>query len=257
GRVVLAGQELAGAADWVAGRGGAGPRLAIGTECSSLIFRVKVRQEPSSVSLGFHIIPAPSFASQAVFRRHQPRRPPIWISSGRATRSRMPWRFRHMDRLQMPNTINATNPMPTNSTTSATESYSSQCRLPESMTFHPCFKWTARIGRQLPPALRRSSAAVATSRKATTSKDQAGQASAGDGTASSEASQRKPSFDPRIAGLEAILHALGCAFPKWILQASLWPRDRRFRRRPASSRVQPKTYRHRGEPGGNAYDRAS
>src|SRR5215472_7515016 len=55
------------------------------------------------------------------------------------------------DRLQMPNTINATNPMPTNSTTSATESYSSQCRLPENMTFHPCFKWTARIGRQLPP----------------------------------------------------------------------------------------------------------
>src|SRR5262249_33578115 len=54
------------------------------------------------------------------------------------------------DRLQMPNTINATNPMPTNSTTSATESYSSQCRLPESMMFHPCFKWTARIGRQLP-----------------------------------------------------------------------------------------------------------
>src|SRR5262249_22985806 len=53
------------------------------------------------------------------------------------------------DRLQMPNTINATNPMPTNSTTSATESYSSQCRLPESMMFHPCFKWTARIGRQL------------------------------------------------------------------------------------------------------------
>src|SRR5262249_37441994 len=29
------------------------------------------------------------------------------------------------------------NPMPTNSTTSATESYSSQCQLPESMTFHP------------------------------------------------------------------------------------------------------------------------
>src|SRR5262245_24345394 len=50
---------------------------------------------------------------------------------------------------KMPNTINATNPMPTNSTTSATESYSSQCRLPESMTFHPCFKWTVRIGRQL------------------------------------------------------------------------------------------------------------
>src|SRR5262249_30387817 len=72
--------------------------------------------------------------------------------------------FRHMDRLQMPNTINATNPMPTNSTTSATESYSSQCRLPESMTFHPCFKWTARIGRQLPPKLRRSSA-VATTRE--------------------------------------------------------------------------------------------
>ena len=79
--------------------------------------------------------------AQALFclRRHQPRRPPIWISSGRATRSTMPWRFRHMDRLQMPNTINATNPMPTNSTTSATEWYSSQCRLPESMTFHPCF----------------------------------------------------------------------------------------------------------------------
>src|SRR5262245_43043077 len=54
-----------------------------------------------------------------------------------------------MDRLQMPNTINATNPMPTNSTTSVTESYSSQCRLPESMTFHPCFELTARIGRQL------------------------------------------------------------------------------------------------------------
>src|SRR5215813_3408594 len=54
------------------------------------------------------------------------------------------------DRLQMPNTINATNPMPTNSAASATESYSSQCRLPESMMFHPCFKWTARIGRQLP-----------------------------------------------------------------------------------------------------------
>ena len=33
----------------------------------------------------------------------------------------------------MPNTINATNPMPTNSATSATGSYSSQCRLPESM----------------------------------------------------------------------------------------------------------------------------
>src|SRR5262245_15870170 len=82
-----------------------------------------------------------------------------------------------MDRLQMPNTINATNPMPTNSTTSATESYSSQCRLPESMTFHP---------------------------------------------------RRR------------------CGF-----------RDRRFRRRPARSRVQPKTYRHRGDPGGNAYDRAS
>src|SRR5262245_7703706 len=32
-------------------------------------------------------------------------------------------------RLQMPNTINATNPMPPNSTTSATKSYSSQCRL--------------------------------------------------------------------------------------------------------------------------------
>src|SRR5262249_51932829 len=32
-------------------------------------------------------------------------------------------------RLQMPNTINATNPMPTNSITSATKSYSSQCRL--------------------------------------------------------------------------------------------------------------------------------
>src|SRR5215470_1011795 len=33
----------------------------------------------------------------------------------------------------MPNTINATNPMPMNSTTSATESYSSQCRLRESI----------------------------------------------------------------------------------------------------------------------------
>ena len=77
--------------------------------------------------------------AQAIFcrRRHQPRRPPIWTSSGRATRSRMPWRFRHMDRLQMPNTINATNPMPTNSTTSATESYSSQCRLPESIGASP------------------------------------------------------------------------------------------------------------------------
>jgi hypothetical protein len=32
-------------------------------------------------------------------------------------------------RLQMPNTINATNPMPANSTTSETKSYSSQCRL--------------------------------------------------------------------------------------------------------------------------------
>ena len=104
---------------------------------------------------------------QAIFcrRRHQPSRPPIWISSGRATRSTMPWRFRHKDRLQMPNTINATNPMPTNSTTSATESYSSQCRLPESMTFHPCFKWTARIDRQLPTrSLGGSSAVVATSR---------------------------------------------------------------------------------------------
>jgi len=38
-------------------------------------------------------------------------------------------------RVQMPNTINATNPMATNSATSATESYSSQCRLrlPESI----------------------------------------------------------------------------------------------------------------------------
>ena len=42
------------------------------------------------------------------------------------------------DRLQMPNTINGTNPMPTNSTTSATESYSSQCRLRESIgAAHP------------------------------------------------------------------------------------------------------------------------
>src|SRR5215467_1778789 len=42
------------------------------------------------------------------------------------------------DRPQMPNTINATNPMPTNSTTSATESYSSQCRLRESIgAAHP------------------------------------------------------------------------------------------------------------------------
>src|SRR6516164_8087175 len=93
-----------------------------------------------------------AFDAQAIFfrRRHQARRLPIWISSGRAIRSRMPWRFRHMDRLQMPNTINATNPMPTRSATSATESYSSQCRLPEGMMFYPCFKWTARIGRQLP-----------------------------------------------------------------------------------------------------------
>jgi hypothetical protein len=132
--------------------------------------------------LGFHIISAPSFASQAVFRRrHQPRRPPIWISSGRATRSRMPWRFRHMDRLQMPNTINATNPMPTNSTTSATESYSSQCRLPESMTFHPCFKWTARIGQQLPPGV--SGGLLPPSppaEKATAGQDQTGKASASD-----------------------------------------------------------------------------
>src|SRR6516162_2973258 len=34
-------------------------------------------------------------------------------------------------------------------------------------------------------------------------------------------------------------------------------RDGTFRHRLASTRVQPKTYRHRGEPGGNAYDRAS
>src|SRR5262245_66084605 len=34
-------------------------------------------------------------------------------------------------------------------------------------------------------------------------------------------------------------------------------RDGTFRHRLASTRVQPKTYRHRGEPCGNAYDRAS
>src|SRR6516225_9630389 len=126
-----------------------------------------------------------------------------------------------MDRLQMPNTINATNPMPTNSTTSATESYSSQCRLPESMTFHPCFKWTARIDRQLPTrSLGGSSAVVATSRAGHRSRglDREGQHR----SASSEPPQRKLGFDPRYAGLEEILRAPGCAFPKWILQASLW-----------------------------------
>jgi hypothetical protein len=34
------------------------------------------------------------------------------------------------------------------------------------------------------------------------------------GSASNEASQRKPSFDPRIAGLEEILRAPDCVFPK-------------------------------------------
>jgi hypothetical protein len=56
-------------------------------------------------------------------------------------------------RLQMLNTINAKNPMLTNSTTTATKSYSSQCRLPEGMNVHPCFKWTflldAKIGGHL------------------------------------------------------------------------------------------------------------
>ena len=58
-------------------------------------------------------------------------------------------------RLQMLNTINAKNPMLTNSTTTATKSYSSQCRLPESTMFIHVFKWTffldARIGGQLHP----------------------------------------------------------------------------------------------------------
>lgn len=40
-------------------------------------------------------------------------------------------------RLQMLNTINAKNPILTNSTTTATKSYSSQCRLPEGMMFVP------------------------------------------------------------------------------------------------------------------------
>jgi hypothetical protein len=55
-----------------------------------------------------------------------------------------------------------------------------------------------------------------------------GRPALGDGTASSEASQQKPSFDPRIAGLEEILRAPDCAFPKWILQASLWLSRRTF-----------------------------
>jgi hypothetical protein len=52
----------------------------------------------------------------------------------------------------MLNTINATNPMLTNSTTTATKSYSSQCRLPEGMMFIPV-SWTffldAKIGGHL------------------------------------------------------------------------------------------------------------
>jgi len=46
-------------------------------------------------------------------------------------------------------------------------------------------------------------------------------------------------------------------FPNRYCRRRYRRRDGNFRRRPASSRVQPKTYRHPGEPGGNAYDRAS
>src|SRR5262249_59394969 len=58
------------------------------------------------------------------------------------------------------------------------------------------------------PKLRRSSDVVATSR------------------AGHRSRERKPSFDPRIAGLEEILRAPDCVFPKWTLQASL-PLSRR------------------------------
>jgi len=46
-------------------------------------------------------------------------------------------------------------------------------------------------------------------------------------------------------------------FPNGYCRRRCGFRDKRFRRRSASSRVQPKTYRHRGEPCGNAYDCAS
>jgi hypothetical protein len=53
--------------------------------------------------------------------------------------------------------------------------------------------------------------------KAAACQDQAARAvRTGDGSASSEASQRKLSFDPRIAGLAEILSAPDCVFPKWI-----------------------------------------
>jgi hypothetical protein len=52
----------------------------------------------------------------------------------------------------MPNRINAKNPMPTNSTSTATKSYSSQCGLPERMMCYPYFKMSvARIGGHLTP----------------------------------------------------------------------------------------------------------
>jgi hypothetical protein len=58
-------------------------------------------------------------------------------------------------RLQMLNTINAKNPMLTNSTTTATKSYSSQCRVPEGMMFIPVsnglFFLIAKIGGHLTP----------------------------------------------------------------------------------------------------------
>jgi len=89
------------------------------------------------------------------------------VPEGESPHPRRPYRDRIVA-CDLPNTIDATNPMPTNSTTSATESYSSQCRLPESMTFHPCFKgracsprsWTKTRDRVAPYLVRRASAAV-------------------------------------------------------------------------------------------------